>query len=259
MSVKTAIITGGAGGLGLALDAGLRARGWATVLIDLPGPALDGVEPLANRTTHACDLTDTGALTALCDRLRHDHDSIDMVIYNAGITWIGDFADLSDPIHRKVFEINYFAAVNMAQALRDDLRRARGTHLAISSVAGFSALYRRTAYAASKHALDGFFKSLRSEEKPHGVRCLVAAPSFVATNIGGSNHTDGTARPGSATDGIDYMSPADAAETILKGVDKSRNMIPVGRIAWLAWLINRASPRLFEHLMQRRIAKTPKP
>lgn len=254
MSRKTAIITGGAGGLGLALDGRLRAQGWATVLIDLPGPALDGLEPLPNRTTCACDLTDGSAMQAACAELRRRHPSIDMVIYNAGLTWIGDFAALGEPVHRKLFEINYFAAVNMAQALRDDLRRSGGTHLAISSVAGFSALYRRTAYAASKHALEGFFKSLRSEEKPHGVRCLIAAPSFVATNIGGSDHADGTARPGSAKDGIDYMSPDKAAEVILKGVTRGRNMIPVGRIAWLSWLINRLSPRLFEHLMERRIA-----
>ena len=64
------------------------------------------------------------------------------------------------------------------------VRRSRGTHLAVSSVAGFTPLYQRTAYAASKHALEGFFKSLRSEEAPHGVRTVVAAPSFVATNIG---------------------------------------------------------------------------
>ena len=91
MKTRTAVITGGAGGLGRALDAGLRARGWHTVLVDLPGPALQSLEPLADRRLDPCDLTDGPALTDLCARLSSDLPSIYMVIYNAGITCIGPF------------------------------------------------------------------------------------------------------------------------------------------------------------------------
>lgn len=149
------------------------------------------------------------------------------------------------------------------RALHLDLRAAKGSHLAISSVAGFSPLLHRTAYAASKHALEGFFKSLRSEEKPYGVSCAIAAPSFVATNIGSpAEAVDGTARPGSADDGVDYMTPDAAAKQILDGFERGRTFIPVGRVARLAWIVNRLSPRLFEMLMERRIGKdggTPAP
>ena len=256
MTRKTAIITGGTGGLGLALDAELRGQGWSTVLIDLPSATMDAMEPLPNRMICACDLTDATAMRALCDDICGKQASIDLVIYNAGITWIGAFSDLTEKAHRKVFDINFFAAVNMAHALQSDLRISQGTHLAISSVAGFSPLYQRTAYAASKHALEGFFKSLRSEEKPYGVRCVIAAPSFIATNIGGSaTRPDGTARPGSAVDGVDYMEPDKAAKQIVDGVLRRRNFIPVGRIARLAWIINRFSPGIFEMLMERSIRK----
>ena len=253
---KTAVITGGAGGLGRALDKALRNRGWFTVLIDLPGPALAALEPVQNRMVLACDLTDVAAMEAACATLRAARPTIDLVIYNAGITQIGAFSDLDETTHRKVFEINYFAAVNMAQAVQSDLRAAKGTHLAISSVAGFSPLFRRTAYAASKHALEGFFKSLRSEEADHGVRCLIAAPSFVATNVGNPDlQPDGTSRPGSAPDGIDPMSPEAAAAAILRGYARSRGFIPVGRVARLSHLLNRLSPRLFQHLMERNIKR----
>ena len=254
MTGKTAVITGGAGGLGQALDTALRAKGWSTALIDLPGPEMDRLKDLDNRSIHACDLTDRSALAAVCDDIRQTCPSIDLVIYNAGITCIGSFADIAEQTHRKVFDINYFAAVNMAQEFQSDIRASGGVHLAISSVAGFSPLRHRTAYSASKHALEGFFKSLRSEEKAHNVRCVIAAPSFVATNIGKADaQADGTARPGSATDGVDYMTPANAANVILAGLDRGANFIPVGRIAKLSWLINRLSPTLFEFLMERRI------
>ena len=253
MTRKTAVITGGAGGLGRALDERLRAEGWATVLVDLPGPETDRLEQLRDRKVLACDLTDAQAMETVCGQIRDQSPSIDLVIYNAGITCIGPFSGLSDETHRKVFEINYFAAVNMARALQADVRAAKGTHLAISSVAGFTPLRQRTAYAASKHALEGFFKSLRSEEKAHGVRCAIAAPSFVATNLGTPNaRPDGTARPGSAPDGVDYMSPDQAANAIVAGLNRRKNFIPVGRIARLSWIIYRFSPSFFETLMERR-------
>ena len=107
-----------------------------------------------------------------------------------------------------MFEINYFAAVNMARGFLQALRHSSGTHLAVSSVAGFAPLHHRTAYAASKHAIEGFFGSLRSEEAPFGVSVQIAAPSFVATNLGNAGAaSDGTMRPGAAADGVDYMTP----------------------------------------------------
>lgn len=256
VSRKTAVITGGAGGLGRALAAGLQAQGWFTALIDLPTGALAACKDGPNQRGYGCDLTDATQLEATCAQICADRPSIDLVIYNAGITQIMPFDGADMAAHRKVFEINYFAAVACAQAFLHPLRRAGGTHLAMSSVAGFAPLYQRTSYAASKHALDGFFKSLRSEEKPHGVRTVIAAPSFVATNIGtGALDDAGLARPGSAGDGVDYMSAQDATDCILKGLAKGRNFIPVGRVARMAHLVNRLSPELFQALMEKKIAK----
>ena len=194
--MKTAVISGGAGGLGRALGAALQAKGWRCVLLDLNVSELDSSD---TQVPIACDLTDADQLQQAVDQILALSPTIDLVIYNAGITQIGAFETTPDTTHRKVFEVNYFAAVAMARAFLAPVRQARGTHLAISSVAGFAPLYHRAAYAASKHALEGFFGSLRSEEATHGVRTLIAAPSFVATNIGNAQQqTDGIARPGSA-------------------------------------------------------------
>ena len=103
---------------------------------------------------------------------------------NAGVTQIGLFGETTLASQRRVMEINYFGSVVMAAGLLSAVRAGRGTHLAISSVAGFAPLYKRTAYAASKHALNGFFSSLAAEEAEHGVTVAIAAPSFVSTNPG---------------------------------------------------------------------------
>ncbi|WP_121063314.1 SDR family NAD(P)-dependent oxidoreductase [Chachezhania antarctica] len=250
--MKTAVISGGNGGLGRALAAQLGAQGWHSVLMDID---VTGLEATEAQTPVAVDLTDTQALHTAASDIIAARPSIDLVIYNAGVSQIGPFAESDAASHRRVFEINYFAAVEMARAFLQPVREARGTHLAISSVAGFAPLHNRTAYAASKHAMQGFFSSLRSEEAPYGVRSLIAAPSFVATNIGNASRTeDGVVRPGSAADGVDYMTPEEAARVILRGVDRGDEFIPVGRVARLSSLIMRASPKTYQRAMRKKIS-----
>lgn len=249
--MKTAVISGGAGGLGQALSAALQARGWQVVLLDRD---LTGIEDSDRQRGLVCDLTDPAQIDAACGAILAAHDRIDLVVHGAGLTHIGPFEALSEAALRRLFEVNFFAAVTLTRHLRDAVRAAGGTHLALSSVAGFAPLHHRTGYAASKHALEGFFGSLRSEEAAHGVRVVIAAPSFVATNSDNAGQSaDGLSRPGSAEDGVDPMRPEEAAAAILKGLDRGRDMIPVGRVARLAWWINRLSPRLYQHLMRRSI------
>ncbi|MDF1728419.1 MAG: SDR family NAD(P)-dependent oxidoreductase [Sulfitobacter sp.] len=247
--MKTAVISGGNGGLGRALADQLEDRGWHCVLIDVN---ITGLKATASRTPVALDLTDQSALTRTAADIIAERPSIDMVIYNAGVTQIAPFDETDADSHRRVFEINYFAAIEMARAFLHPVRASGGTHLAISSVAGFSPLYARTAYSASKHALQGFFSTLRSEEQPFGVRCIIAAPSFIATNIGNAERgEDAVMRPGAAADGIDEMTPDAAARVILQGVDRGRDFVPVGRVALLASLLVRLSPTLYQWAMRR--------
>jgi len=252
---RVAVITGAAGGLGRALGAQLVAQGWRVWALDLPSPAVDGMK--GERVTPlAVDLTDDAAVESAAAQILAADPAIDLVIHSAGVTHIRPFADSTADSHRRVMAINHFAAVALTAALLQAVRRARGVHLAISSVAGFAPLHHRTAYAASKHALEGFFKSLRSEEAAYGVACLIAAPSFVATNPGRAEaQQDGVARPGAAVDGFDEITPEAASAIILRGLARRQAFIPVGRVARASHLVNRLSPRLYERLMRRQAGR----
>ena len=87
------------------------------------------------------------------------------------------------------------------------------------------------------------------------MRVVLAAPSFVATNPGAAYAADGIGRPGAAPDGIDAMTPDQAAAVILRGLEAGRDFIPVGRVAALAWWLNRLAPGLYARQMLRRIAR----
>ncbi len=252
--MKTAVITGGGGGLGRALATDLQARGWFCALIDLPG-GFGALQPGAQQSLHPCDVTDPAQVAQAVAAIRAARPSLDLAIYNAGVTLIAPFAGMDAAAHRRAFEINYWGAVHLAAELLADLRAARGTHLAITSVAGFAPLKHRTAYAASKHAMTGFFTSLRSEEAAHGVRVALAAPSFVATNPGAAYAANGLGRPGAAPDGIDAMTGPQAAAVILRGLDRGRDFIPVGRVAALSWWLQRLAPGLYARQMVKRMAR----
>lgn len=252
---RVAVITGAAGGLGRVLCGQLVAQGWHVWALDLPSDALAAMAT-ESITPLALDLTDDSAVENVAGQIQAAHPAIDLVIHSAGVTHIRPFADSTPDSHRRVMAINHFAVVALTAQLLPAVRRARGVHLAISSVAGFAPLHHRTAYAASKHALEGFMKSLRSEEAAYGVACLIAAPSFVATNPGRSDaQRDGVARPGAATDGFDEITPEAASAIILRGLARRQGFIPVGRVARASHLVNRLSPRLFEWLMRRKISQ----
>ncbi|MEM7215678.1 MAG: SDR family NAD(P)-dependent oxidoreductase [Pseudomonadota bacterium] len=257
---KTAVISGGAGGLGLAMAEQLSDDGWQICIIDLPGKRMEDARARFSGKPFLfceCDLTIEEDVIKVSQSITKDCASIDLVIYNAGITQIGELTADPTDAHKRVFDVNYFGSLYLLRQMIEPVRKSEGMHLAVSSVAGFSPLFHRTAYSASKHALEGLFKSLRAEEQHHGVAVSIAAPSFVATNIGNPEHeAGGIARPGSATDGVDYMEPQEAAEVIIKGISQKRAYIPVGRIASLAWRINRFFPELYYRLMMRRMSKS---
>jgi short-subunit dehydrogenase len=132
---------------------------------------------------------------------------------------------------------------------------AQGLIVTVSSVAGFAPLIARTGYAASKHALHGFFESLRAEIAPLGVDVMMVCPSFVATHID-RNALGGDGRPvrhAQLTDG-QPLSADFVAGRILTGASRGHRLLLVGRTARLAWWASRISPALYERLMARRFA-----
>lgn len=257
---QTVLITGGAGGLGRELARLYLARGSTVALLDREAAfeALDAdLRAAPGIIEAACDLADEEATKRVCSELLARLGGLDVVIHSAGVTQLSPLTETPTGIIRKVMEINFFAAVTIARATLLALRASKGTHVALSSVAGFAPLIRRTGYAASKHALEGFFSSLRAEEADFGVSVTIVAPSFVGTNLqkSGPAPEAGLDRPGSAADGTDYIAPDVAARAILKAIDKKTRFAPIGRLAWLSWIVHRLSPGLYEKLMRRRIGK----
>jgi NAD(P)-dependent dehydrogenase (short-subunit alcohol dehydrogenase family) len=255
---KVVVISGAAGGIGSALAVAFGAAGARLVLLDLDERALaslanrlaaHGVPRLALR----CDVTDADDCDDAMARAAELFGGVDMVIANAGISHRSLFDATAPEVLRRVMEVNFFGAVNLTRAGLPSVRARRGQLIAISSVAGFAPLVGRTGYAASKHALHGFFDSLRSELRGTGVNVLVVCPAFTDTALATRALTGEGAAVGDrgrdTAGGV--MRPADVAEAVLTAARRRRRLATISPIALGSLWLSRLAPRLYERAMLR--------
>jgi len=249
---RTVVVTGAGGGLGRALALRFAGAGARIVALDRDAAALQGLTfPEGTETIClACDVaSEEDCLRALTEA-RRAFGGIDVLVNNAGITHRSAFADTRPEVIRRVMEVNYFGALHCTHAALDDLVARRGMVIAISSVAGFAPLVARTGYAASKHALHGFFDSLRSEVEPLGVKVLLVCPSFISTGIE-RNALAGDGSPVRHAQSIvgARSSPEEMADRIFRAAAAERRLLLPDRVSRLSWWVSRLAPRLYERLM----------
>ncbi len=257
-SGKTVVVTGAAGGLGRALALRFAAAGARIVALDRDDAVLqgltfpDGVEAVRI----ACDVSSEADCLRAMAEARRAFGGVDVLANNAGITHRSAFAATRPGVIRRVMEVNYFGAVHCTHAALDDLIARRGMVVAISSVAGFAPLVARTGYAASKHALHGFFDSLRSEVEAHGVKVLLVCPSFVSTGIE-KNALSGDGTPARHAQSIvgTRATPEAMAERIFRAAQAERRLLLPDRVSRLSWWVSRLAPRLYERLMTRKLGQ----
>lgn len=109
---------------------------------------------------------------------------LDVLVNNAGITMWSRFDAVSDfGVFERLLAVNYLGAVHLTAAALPHLERSRGLIVAVASLAGLTGVPERTGYAASKHALVGFFESLRIELRGSGVDVTIVAPDFVLSEM----------------------------------------------------------------------------
>jgi NAD(P)-dependent dehydrogenase (short-subunit alcohol dehydrogenase family) len=256
---RTVLVTGAGGGLGRAIALRFAQAGARIAALDKDATGVEGLRAeIENRGGQClalpCDITDAAACAQAVTAATQRFGTLDVLVNNAGISQRSGFAVTGLAVIRRVMDVNFYGAVHCTKAALPHLVAARGLIVAVSSVAGYTPLIARTGYAASKHAMHGFFESLRTELAPAGVDVMMVCPSFIATRID-RNALGGDGQPvrhAQVTTG-DPLSADRVAERIVAGAERSRRLLLVGRTAWQAWWVSRLAPRLYEKLMARRL------
>lgn len=251
------LITGAAGGLGRALAGAFHRRGYALLLTDLDGEALETVaRSLGGEVgTLAGDITDTAHHRALLEAAERRSDGVAVLVNNAGITHRSPAAKTDPAVLRKVMAVDWQAPLELALAALPQLQRHRGSIVNIGSMAGWMPVLGRAAYCAAKSALAQSFEVIRCEQLQYGVHVLMAYPSFLDTPIernalgfDGKPARHARSKVGAARD-AGWM-----AERIVTALEARRRRVYSDRFSVFASLLWRLSPDLYLRLMRRKFA-----
>ncbi|HEV58661.1 MAG TPA: SDR family oxidoreductase [Phycisphaerales bacterium] len=188
---KRVLLTGCSSGFGL-LTAIHAAQAGYEVIATLRNPAKKTALNEALRQAGATarveilDVTDPASIQEVLDRI----GPVDVLVNNAGILVMGSFLDVTDAEAQRVWQTNYFGPVALARAVAPGMiQRRRGLIINVASLAGLVGHPFNAAYAASKHALIGFSRSIRMELRPFGVRVVSVEPGYHKTEIIRANAT----------------------------------------------------------------------
>lgn len=191
MAKKNVLITGASSGIGLLIANKLHNEGF-TVFGTSRNPGKHAHQlpfkllPL--------DVTSDESILACIMSVLAEVPTLDILINNAGSLLAGSVEETTIEQAYRQFETNFWGSVKMTKAILPIMRKQRfGQIITVSSLIGLIGVPFNSYYAASKHALEGFYKSLRLELKPFNIDVSVIEPGFFKTNIEhGAEYGDGS-------------------------------------------------------------------
>ena len=249
---KVVWITGASSGIGEALAYELAREGALLVLSARNRAKLEEVQEKCLQHTSKCwvqpaDLSKTDEVPALVDSVIAQTGRIDFLINNAGRSQRSLAKDTPVAIDRQVMELNFFSVVTLSkQVLLQMLKQGSGHLVVISSITGKFGFPWRTAYSASKHALQGYFEALRAELVNDHIDVTIVSPGRINTNVSINAITESGQSYNKMDEGQANGMPADeCAAQIVRAIKKNRREVLVGRKELLMVHIRRFLPALF--------------
>lgn len=257
---KTVVISGIGRGLGAAMAEeavrrGAFVAGFDLIQENIDKLSLDFTKKGISHYFEVLDITQEEKVEAFFNHLISKTGKIDVLINNAGITNIKLFEDNTNREIEKVMDVNFMGSVYCTRYAMPYIEASKGSISVISSVAGFAPLTGRTAYAASKHAVLGFFETLRVEVKHKGVHILVVCPSYIDTDIRTHTYKAGEDNSNTKAKIGENDSPQDIAKQIIEGIINKKEILITGKVGKIAYFLRRLSPKLYEKMMFRNTRK----
>jgi 3-hydroxybutyrate dehydrogenase len=192
LSQQTVIVTGAAHGLGRAIVSAFHQSCAQLIAVDYDEKGLAALtNDIPGITTYRTDLSDADATRALIQTIRATHGPVHTLIHNAGVLKLESFASMTEARWNLTFNVGIQAAYLLTKALWSDWQEQGGCGIYVSSRAGIEGFADEVAYTASKHAIEGFVKSLAMEGEPFGIYLHSITPGmYMRTPMSEQNYTD---------------------------------------------------------------------
>ncbi len=248
-------ITGASSGIGEALAYELSRRGARLVLSSRREDTLEAVRRRcvrpADHHVYPLDLSDARSLESTANAVHEEIGPVDVLVNNGGISQRGTAAETEMSVVRRIMEVNFFGTVHLTKAVLPVMRdRQQGHIVVVSSLLGKFGLPTRSTYAASKHALHGWFDSLRTELHDENVGVTMVCPGYVKTNIAQNALTE-TGTPKGDEGVARGISPEECAEAVAEAIEAEKLETYVGGWEVFAAYMKRLVPTLFYRLLRR--------
>lgn len=231
---KVVWITGASSGIGEALVYAFEKEGARVILSARNETKLNEVLSRCDNPKMHCvfplDVKDHDDMRKKVAEATNLNGYVDILVNNAGITQRGLIENTDLKVDKEIFDINYFGAIALTKAvLPYMIQRKTGKVIVISSVLGKLSTPYRSAYAASKHALHGWYDALRAEVADRNIDVQVICPGYVSTNISINAINEKGEKHNRMDKGqSDGMSPSAFAKQAIKAIRKNKNEVLIG-------------------------------
>lgn len=255
---KVIWITGASSGIGKALAIALSKKDAKLILSSRRKEELELVKNECKNPDLVkiitLDLENFENLKPKADEAIAAFGNIDVLINNGGISQRSLAKDTSIAVDKRIMDINYLGTVALTKAvLPHFIENKNGHFVAISSIVGKIGTPLRSSYAASKHALHGFFDSLRAENHQHNIKVTLVCPGFVKTNVSKNALTgDGTPQNTMDKATASGIEPNRFAKLMINAIAKEKEEVNIaGAKEKLGVIVKRFFPRLFSVMVRK--------
>ena len=257
---KTVVVTGASSGIGKACALELARRGANIVLAARNAEELEKVAAQVSSRSKAVSVVTDVAREEDCRNLIENaakhFGKINVLINNAGISMRALFDEVDINVLKQVMEINFWGTVYCTRYAIPYLLASKGSLVGMSSTAGKVGLPGRTAYSASKFAMEGLLQSIRTENLHKGLHVLVACPGFTASDIRNrALNKDGKAQGDSPRDEAKMMQPEEVAKRIADAIIKRRRDLILTTEGKTTLLLSKFFPKLLDKLVFNHMSK----
>ncbi|QQL50959.1 SDR family oxidoreductase [Mucilaginibacter ginkgonis] len=259
---KVVVITGASSGIGKAMVYEFASRGANVVLAARQYVTLCEISEDVQKKypvkalSIQCDVSKEGDCESMIKQTVATFARIDVLVNNAGITMRALFKDMDLSVFKSVMDINFWGTVYCTRYAMPQLLANKGTVVGISSISGIKGLPSRSAYSASKFAMNGFLDSLRTENLHTGLNVLIACPGFTASNIRNvALDKNGNQQGESNLEEDKMMTAEEVAKRIATGVENKARTLVMTTQGKLTNLLSKFVPGLLDKLVYNVFAK----
>jgi dehydrogenase/reductase SDR family member 7B len=253
---KVAWITGASSGIGEALAFQLSSLGCPVVISSNQPDELNNIREKITSKGGRCvalpfDLSDASQIPIIAQQAIASFGRIDLLFNNGGISQRSLINETPLENDRRIMEINYFSNIALTKNILPHMIQNGGGHIAVtSSLSGLFGFPLRSAYCASKHALHGFYETLRIEHINENIKVTIACPDRVRTNISINALNSGGKAHGKMDERQDKGITAEqCAREIIQAVRKDKIVVLIGGFERISVYLKRYLPSLFYRMI----------